>query len=87
MTNNVLKNTRAFRIAATGQYDLEIPDCFERSIIRRELDILLDIKQVYPFRNNYAEWFFAMFCYPGDKQSEGLKDSVNRKELEKNICI
>ena len=76
MTNNVLKNTRAFRIAATGQYDLEIPDRFERSIIRRELGILLDIKQVYPFRNNYAEWFFAMPCYPGDKQSEGLTDSV-----------
>ena len=73
MTNNVLKNARAFRMAVTGQYDLEIPDCCERSITRRKLYILLDIKQVYPFRNNYAEWFFAMLCYPGDKQSEGLR--------------
>ena len=66
MTANVLKNARAFRMAATGEYDLEIPDCFERSITRQELYILLDIKQVYPFRNNYAELFFAMLCYPGD---------------------
>lgn len=74
MTNNVLKNARAFRVAVTGQYDLEIPDRFEKSITRRELYILLDIEQVYLARNNYAELFFTMLCCPGDDPSES-KDS------------
>ena len=58
-----------------AQYDLEIPDRFEKSITRRELYILHDIKQVYPYRNNYAELFFAMLCCSGDEQSKS-KDSV-----------
>lgn len=84
MTNNVLKNVRAIRLAAIGQYDLEIPDHFEKSMIRQKLYILHDIKQVYPARNDYAELFFAILYYPGDSQSVGLK-SLKTGQSERSL--